>query len=103
MRLGILHQRFPFLLVHPLGVASLCPVDLLTTVSNQSNGSFDSNLQIVLSIGQSKVFLGKKALDKLGEDLQLRLLGEEVREEARKGSPCIGNIGVRQIPVQLKD
>jgi hypothetical protein len=75
----------------------------LTAVSDQSNGSFDSNLQIVLSIGQSKISLGKEALDKLGEDLRLHLLGEEMREEAREGSPCIRNIGACQIALLFED
>jgi hypothetical protein len=70
----------------------------LLAVSNQGNGTFDSNLQVVLSIGQRKVFLGKEMPDKLGEDLWLRLLREEMGEEARKRGSRIGNIGARQIP-----
>jgi hypothetical protein len=56
-----------------------------------------------LSIGQSKISLGKEALDKLGEDLRLHLLGEEMREEAREGSPCIRNIGACQIALLFED
>jgi hypothetical protein len=75
--LGILHQRLPFFLVDLPRVSSFGPVNILTAVSNQGNGPFDSNLQIFLSIGQSKVFLGKEALNKLSEDLRLRLFGKK--------------------------
>jgi hypothetical protein len=71
----------------------------LAAVGNQSNGSFNSDLQVFLSISQHKVFFRKEAPGKLGESLRLCLLGEEMGEEACERSPHIGNIGACQIPV----
>jgi hypothetical protein len=73
------------------------------TFGNQGYGSFDSNLQIFWPKSQSKVFLGKEAPGKIRENLWLRLLGEEVREEARERGPRIGNATARQIPMKLED
>jgi hypothetical protein len=101
--LGVLHQSFPLLLVHPCGITSLRPVDVLLPVGNQSDGPLDSDLQIIPPIGQHRIFLTKKTLNKLRKNLRLRLLGKEMGEEALECGSGIGNIGVRQISLQLED
>jgi hypothetical protein len=62
-----------------------------------------ANLQVDLSIGQRKIFLTQETLDKLRENLWLRLLGKEMGEEALEGSSSNGNMGARQISLQLED
>jgi hypothetical protein len=91
--LGVLQQSFPSLIVHPLGIASLRPVDVLLTGGNQGDGSLDPNLHTIMTIGQCKIFLTQEMLNKLRENLRLRLLGKEMGEQACKRGASIANIG----------
>lgn len=103
MRFGVLHQSLPLLLVHPLGAAGLSPVDILSAVGNQGDGSLDSDLQAILAMGQGRIFLTQETLDKLRKNFRPRLLGKEMGKDALERGPSMGDIGARQVAIQLKN